>query len=348
MNIRLKMLVLAVSCFALMGTWPAEVEAQGSIFGAVINSDYSVPADGELVFFGFVRDTDEEIRTNASDGAGYDNGFWYDDFQNFLTEAPGFPYDYYFFNSTNGELAHLARLIPKNSYQQEDIILAAWSAPEAVTGLVGVPEIETGIRLYWSHRSGCTYHVYRRFAVVTGSFFRIDNPSGDLSDRGVTDSSFLDTDIDGTSSYSYIVIAEEAAGQYSAPSAMTTVSSICAGSGLDDADGDNVADICDNCPEVFNPNQVDSDQDGVGDACDGCCVGIRGNVNNDPEESVNITDITYLVSYLFGIPPGPEPICREEGNVNGDETEAINIADITYLVDYLFGIPLGPAPQPCD
>ncbi len=78
-----------------------------------------------------------------------------------------------------------------------------------------------------------------------------------------------------------------------------------------------------------------------------CCIDIRGNANGDPCEFVNISDITYLVDYLFGIPLGPAPPCSEEGNANGDGNEDINISDITYLVDYLFGIPLGPAPPAC-
>ena len=79
----------------------------------------------------------------------------------------------------------------------------------------------------------------------------------------------------------------------------------------------------------------------------GCCIGIRGNANADGNEDINISDITYLVDYLFGIPLGPVPPCPEEGNANGDGTGDINISDITYLVDYLFGIPLGPAPPAC-
>ena len=79
----------------------------------------------------------------------------------------------------------------------------------------------------------------------------------------------------------------------------------------------------------------------------GCCLGIRGNANGDEAEDINISDITYLVDYLFGIPLGPAPDCLEEGNANGDEEENVNISDITYLVDYLFGIPLGPAPPAC-
>lgn len=81
--------------------------------------------------------------------------------------------------------------------------------------------------------------------------------------------------------------------------------------------------------------------------CDGCCIGNRGNVNADPEDAVNIADVTYLVEFLFGIPNGPAPICIEEGNVNADILEAVNISDMTYLVAYLFDIPPGPVPPPC-
>ena len=35
-----------------------------------------------------------------------------------------------------------------------------------------------------------------------------------------------------------------------------------------DADGDGIIDDCDNCPDVFNPDQADTDGDGVGDACE--------------------------------------------------------------------------------
>lgn len=74
-----------------------------------------------------------------------------------------------------------------------------------------------------------------------------------------------------------------------------------------------------------------------------CCQGIRGNADGDPEDQVNIQDLTYLVAYLFS--GGPLPPCPEEANVDGDNAEAINVQDLTYLVAYLFSS--GPQPPPC-
>jgi hypothetical protein len=66
----------------------------------------------------------------------------------------------------------------------------------------------------------------------------------------------------------------------------------------------------------------------------GCCQGRRGNVNYDVSDLVNISDITYLVKYLFR--SGPAPVCPQESNANGDAGGAVNISDITFLVKYLF------------
>jgi hypothetical protein len=40
------------------------------------------------------------------------------------------------------------------------------------------------------------------------------------------------------------------------------------GTAQNDADGDGVADLVDNCPDVANANQADSDGDGIGDVCE--------------------------------------------------------------------------------
>ena len=67
---------------------------------------------------------------------------------------------------------------------------------------------------------------------------------------------------------------------------------------------------------------------------------LRGDVNND--NKLNISDVTFLVSYLFGGPESPEPIPSNAGDMNCDTKT--NISDVTFLVNYLFGDPRGPEP----
>lgn len=38
--------------------------------------------------------------------------------------------------------------------------------------------------------------------------------------------------------------------------------------GQEDADGDSVGNVCDNCPSKCNSQQLDADVDGIGDVCD--------------------------------------------------------------------------------
>jgi len=57
---------------------------------------------------------------------------------------------------------------------------------------------------------------------------------------------------------------------------------------------------------------------------------------------VNVSDLTYLIAYLFQ--GGPGPGCFDAGDVNGD-LSGPNISDLTYLVAYLFQG--GTPPPPC-
>jgi len=75
---------------------------------------------------------------------------------------------------------------------------------------------------------------------------------------------------------------------------------------------------------------------------DECCVGLRGNVDSDASDAVNIIDITRLVSYYFS--GGEAPECPEEADVNADGSS--NIVDLTRLTAYLFQAGEPPADCP--
>ena len=75
----------------------------------------------------------------------------------------------------------------------------------------------------------------------------------------------------------------------------------------------------------------------------GCCVGFRGNVDNDSLDVVDISDLVYLVDFMFT--NGPSPNCSEEANVDGDVGNVIDISDLVYLVDFMFNS--GPEPPSC-
>jgi hypothetical protein len=48
-----------------------------------------------------------------------------------------------------------------------------------------------------------------------------------------------------------------------------------------DGDGDHVGDVCDNCPAASNLDQADGDSDGIGDVCDFCPTDASNDVDND-------------------------------------------------------------------
>jgi hypothetical protein len=76
----------------------------------------------------------------------------------------------------------------------------------------------------------------------------------------------------------------------------------------------------------------------------GCCEN-RGDVDHlGGSPPIDISDLVYLVDYMFT--NGPEPPCMDEGDIDGLGGEPpIDISDLVYLVDYMFTN--GPAPPPC-
>ena len=75
-----------------------------------------------------------------------------------------------------------------------------------------------------------------------------------------------------------------------------------------------------------------------------CCMGaIRGNVDYDPGDVIDISDLVYLVDFMFN--SGPVPPCCEESDIDGSGGSTIDIADLVHLVDYMFTG--GPPPEAC-
>jgi N-acetylneuraminic acid mutarotase len=66
-----------------------------------------------------------------------------------------------------------------------------------------------------------------------------------------------------------------------------------------------------------------------------CTTKPAGDVNADG--SVDVSDVFYLINYLFA--SGPAPVCS--GDVNADHS--VDISDVFYLINYLFAG--GPPPQ---
>jgi hypothetical protein len=215
--------------------------------------------------------------------------------------------------------------------------------------ILGVPLKGIGYMLFWDSTQIVTAHIYRRDGTSDGSFFRIDDPGGNLGNRGIAGGTFIDTTAEDATSYVYIVILEDDNGKYSLPSNELFVDAGCLGESLADADADGVADECDNCPTFANVNQLDLNGNGIGDVCETCCNGDgrRGNVDYlvGAGGEIDVGDLTFLTIFLFQ--DGPAPPCEEEGNVDGitGAGGATDIGDLTYMVSFLFQN--GPAPPLC-
>lgn len=280
---------------------PIQVYAQGSIYGSVTNSDASVPATGEVIFFGFLNNTDSEIRTEQSFGAGFDLGNWYDDFQNYLDESPGIPYTYRFYNIANGEGAELNGSVPANSFHKEDISLEAVSWSNRPSGLAGRAVSDSRSILYWDTESDITWHVYRRYSTAVGSFFRIDDPSGSLANPGVATAYFSDLATDGNSLYDYLIVPENAGGSLGPHSEVVPV----------------------DAGEILAP-EISSIEPNIGPDSGGTAVVITG-IGFDPDGvsayigGIELTDVAVISPFeLSGLTPA--------GDVGTADVQVVNLA----------------------
>lgn len=66
----------------------------------------------------------------------------------------------------------------------------------------------------------------------------------------------------------------------------------------------------------------------------GCCIASTGNVDNSPEDGVDIGDLTVLVDHLFIT--FAALACDGEANIDGSISPTPDIGDLTALVDHLF------------
>ena len=211
---------LALAFVLLLGV---PVSAQGVIFGTVQNADLSNPSAAELSWFGFLDGTDEEIRIETNTGAGYDGVNWFDDFQNYTTESPGGIYQFVYVDPLKAEAFQLTGVIPSNSFQEENVVLASAIIPARPEGLHASVASPSQIDLSWTTVPGLSYHVFRRDAANNGLFRRLDDPTGNLTNHGVGIGQFSDMTSDGMTTYIYLLIADDGAGNFSPHSDPLTV-----------------------------------------------------------------------------------------------------------------------------
>lgn len=261
---------------------------QGSIFGEVTNIDLSIPANGEINFIGFIKGKDNEIRIESADGAGYDNGNWFDDFQNYLGESSGDQFDYLFFNRINNFGFHLLGQIPNNSFQQEDVPLGSVNWPEPPTLISVFFNSENVINISWSNDFDLVYHIYRRNNGSSGSFFRVDNPAGEIAGSGISGKSFADSSVTSALSYDYLILSKNELNQFSPHPEIVTVTYseyCCQLKGDVNADGTiNILDLTVFISYLFK---------------NGPEPGCVGNVDMSVSGDINIRDLTYFISFLF-------------------------------------------------
>jgi len=79
-----------------------------------------------------------------------------------------------------------------------------------------------------------------------------------------------------------------------------------------DGDSDGFADVCDNCPDTYNPTQADMDNDTFGDACDNCPI--TYNPNQEDTDSDTYGDVCDN--------------CPDDNNPDQNDTDDDNLGNV--------------------
>jgi hypothetical protein len=64
---------------------------------------------------------------------------------------------------------------------------------------------------------------------------------------------------------------------------------------------------------------------------------VCGDVTTDG--NVNVSDVVFLIAFVFGDGSAPEPISIGDVDCNG----SVNVSDVVYLINFVFG----DGPEPC-
>jgi hypothetical protein len=67
---------------------------------------------------------------------------------------------------------------------------------------------------------------------------------------------------------------------------------------------------------------------------------IRGNVDYDAGDVIDISDLVYLVDFMFNL--GPAPPCFEEGDIDGSDEAPLDISDLSTWSTTCSSVVLSP------